>query len=125
MHFSWVFSRGEPDGAIFVDEKGTLFGDSAVLHLGVGEKFDLYQVALPVAEALVSRCRIFEKSHLKRNGRLDIPIIGTPSRQRVGVLCLTVYVGQAPLAGACLDPEGKLVITSDVTDSGGRVCSGC
>lgn len=121
--FFLIFSRGEPDGAIFVDEKGTLFGDSAVLHLGVGEKFDLYQVALPVAEALVSRCRIFEKSHLKRNGRLDIPIVGTPSRQRVGVLCLTVYVGQAPLAGAYVSiRKGKLVITSDVTDSGGRVC---
>ena len=121
--FFLVFSRGEPDGAIFVDEKGTLFGDSAVLHLDLGEKFDLYQVAPPVAEALVSRCRIFEKSHLKRNGRLAIPTIGAPSRQRVGVLCLTVYVGQAPLAGAYVSiRKGKLVITGDVTDSGGRVC---
>ena len=121
--FFLVFSRGEPDGAVFADEKGTLFGDSAVLHLADGEEFDLYLVAPPIADALVSRCRVFEKSHLKRNGRLDIPTIGAPTRQRVGVLCLTVYDGQTPLAGAHVSVrKGKLVITSDVTDSGGRVC---
>jgi len=119
--FFLVFSRGEPDGAVFADEKGTLFGDPAVLHLTDGEEFDLYLVAPPVADALISRCRVFEKSHLKRNGRLDIPTIGAPTRQRAGVLCLIVHDGRAPLAGARVSiRKGKLVITSDVTDSVGK-----
>ena len=121
--FFLVLLGGEPDGAIFVDEKGTLFGDTAILHLTGREEFELHRVAPPIADALVARCRIFEKSHLKKNGRLEIPTIGTPNRQRVGVLCLTVQDSRAPLAGAHVSiRKGKLVITSDVTDSGGRVC---
>ena len=121
--FFLVLFGGEPDGAIFVDEKGTLFGDTAVLHLTGEEAFELYHVMPSIAGALVSRCRVFEKSHLKKNGRLDIPTIGTPNRQRVGVLCLTVRDSRAPLIGAHVSiRKGKLVITSDVTDSGGRVC---
>ncbi len=121
--FFLVFSSGEPNGAMFVDEKGTLFGDSAVLRLTGREEFELFPVMTPIADALVSRCRIFEKSHLKKNGRLDIPTIGTPTRQRVGILCLTVRNGRAPLAGAHVAiRKGKVVMTSDVTDSGGRVC---
>lgn len=124
MHtFFLVLSGGEPDGAMFVDEKGTLFGDSAILHLTGKEEFELFPVTPPIADALVSRCRVFEKSHLKKNGRLDIPTIGTPTRQRVGVLCLTVRDGRAPLAGAHVAiRKGKVVMTGDVTDSGGRVC---
>ncbi|NLZ29427.1 MAG: hypothetical protein GX885_01545 [Methanomicrobiales archaeon] len=121
--FVLVFFRGEPDGAVFVDEKGELFGDPAVLHLVDGEEFDLYTVAPPIADALVSRTRVFDKSHLKRSGRLDIPVIGAPTRQRVGVLCLTVCDGPMPLAGSHVAiRKGKLVITSDVTDLRGRVC---
>ncbi len=121
--FYLVLRGGEPDGAIFVDGKGTLFGDTAVLHLTRGEEFDLYHTAPPVADALTARCRVFDKSHLKKGGRLEIPTIGAPDRQRVGVLCLTVQDSHAPLAGAHVSiRKGKLVITSDVTDSRGRVC---
>ncbi len=121
--FFLVLSGGEPDGAMFVDEKGTLFGDAAVLHLTGGEEFELSLVTPQIVDALVSRCRVFEKSHLKKNSRFDIPTIGAPNRQRVGVLCLTVRDSQAPLAGAHVAiRKGKVVITSDVTDSGGRVC---
>jgi hypothetical protein len=121
--FFLVLSGGEPDGAIFVDEKGTLFGDSAVLHLTGSEEFEFFLVAQPIVDALTARCRVFEKCHLKKNGSLDIPTIGAPTRQRVGVLCLTVRDGRAPLAGAHVSiRKGKLVITSDVTDSAGRVC---
>ena len=121
--FFLVLSGGEPDGAMFVDEKGTLFGDPAVLHLSGREVFELFLVTPPIVDALVSRCRVFEKSHLKKNGRLDIPTVGTPNRQRVGVLCLTVRDNRAPLAGAHVAiRKGKVVMTGDVTDSEGRVC---
>lgn len=124
MHtFFLMLFRGEPDGAIFVDEKGKLFGDPAVLHLTDREEFDLFQVESRIVETLVSRCRVFEKSHLKRNGCLDIPTVGTPTRQRIGILCLIVCDNQTPLAGVHVSiRKGKYVITSDVADSGGRVC---
>ncbi|HUM78267.1 MAG TPA: hypothetical protein PLP43_07585, partial [Methanoculleus sp.] len=65
----------------------------------------------------------FEKSHLKKNGRLDIPIVGTPEGQRVGVLCLTVCDGVKPLAGGRVTiRKGRVMLASDVTDNAGRVC---
>ncbi|BBL69131.1 hypothetical protein [Methanoculleus chikugoensis] len=121
--FFLFFSGGEPDGAMFVDAKGTLFGDSAVLRLTGEEEFELFTVTAPIVDALVSRCRIFDKSHLKKNGRLDIPTVGTPNRQRIGMLYLIVRDGRMPLAGAHVAiRKGKLVMTSDVTDSEGKVC---
>ncbi|MDD2472370.1 MULTISPECIES: carboxypeptidase-like regulatory domain-containing protein [unclassified Methanoculleus] len=122
--FFLLLLGGEPDGAIFVDERGTLFGDAAALHLSGNEEFELFQVMPQIVDALVSRCRVFEKSHLKKNGRLDIPTIGAPTRQRIGVLCLTVRDNSGtPLAGAQVSiRKGKVVMTSDVTDSGGKVC---
>lgn len=120
--FLLVFFRGEPDGAMFIDEKGALFGDPAVLRMIDGGEFELYLVAPSIADALISRCRVFEKGRLRRGGRLEIPIVGAHTRQRVGVLHLTVYDGQAPLAGGRVSiRKGKLAITSDVTDSRGRV----
>ncbi|KDE55085.1 hypothetical protein [Methanoculleus sp. MH98A] len=120
--FFLIFSGGEPDGAMFVDTMGTLFGDSAVLRLTGREEFELFPVTPPIVDALVSRCRVFDKSHLKKNGRLDIPTVGTPARQRIGVLCLIVRDGRTPLAGAHVAiRKGKVVMTSDVTDSEGKV----
>lgn len=121
--FYLFLTESEPDGAIFIDRMGTLFGDSAALRLTGGEKFELFRVAPPVVDALVSRCRVFDKSHLRKNGRLDIPTVGTPTRQRIGVLCLIVRNGRMPFAGAHVTiRKGKLVMTSDVTDSAGKVC---
>lgn len=64
--FFLFISGGEPDGAMFVDAKGTLFGDSAILRLTGEEEFELFTVAPSIVDALVSRCRIFDKSHLKK-----------------------------------------------------------
>ena len=121
--FYLFLTEGEPDGARFIDRMGTLFGDSAALRLTGEEEFELFRVAPPVVDALVSRCRVFDKSHLRKNGRLDIPTVGTLTRQRIGVLCLIVRNGRMPFAGAHVTiRKGKLVMTSDVTDSAGKVC---
>jgi hypothetical protein len=121
--FLLVLLGGEPEGAVFIDEKGTLFGDKAVLRLEGGDEFELFRVAPVIVDALVSRCRVFEKSHLKKNGLFDIPTVGSEEKQRIGVLCLTVRGRQGPLVGVQVSiRKGKLVTTSDVTDSSGRVC---
>lgn len=120
--FFLFLAGGEPDGAMYVDPMGTLFGDSAALRLTGEEEFELFLVAPSIVDALVSRCRVFDKSHLKKNGRLDIPTVDTSARQRIGVLSLIVRDGRMPLAGAHVAiRKGKLVMTSDVTDSAGKV----
>lgn len=120
--FFLFISEGEPDGAMFVDAKGTLFGDSAILHLTGEEEFEIFAVAPSIVDALVSRCRIFDRSHLKMSGRLEIPTVGTATQQRIGLLSLIVRDGRMPLAGAHVAiRKGKVVMTSDVTDSEGKV----
>jgi len=120
--FFLFISGGEPDGAMFVDAKGTLFGDSAILRLTGEEEFEIFAVAPSIVDALVSRCRIFDRSHLKKSGRLEIPTVGTTTQQRIGLLSLIVRDGQTPLAGAHVAiRKGKVVMTSDVTDSEGMV----
>lgn len=121
MIFFLIISRGEPDGAILVDGKGTLFGDLAALHLTGDETFELYPVAQTVVDALTSRCRVFEKSHLKKNGRLDIPIVVGPLTDSVGVLCLTVHDGRAPLAWgpAVTIRKGKVMLAKRCDRHGG------
>ncbi|MDK2915542.1 MAG: hypothetical protein PWR25_99 [Euryarchaeota archaeon] len=120
--FFLFLAGGEPDGAMYVDTMGTLFGDSAVLRLTGEEEFELFRVTPSIVDALVSRCRVFDKSHLKKNGRLEIPTVDTSARQRIGVLSLIVCDGRTPLAGAHVAiRKGKLVMASDVTDSAGKV----
>ncbi len=121
--FLLAMSGGEPAGAILVDEKGTLFGDKAVYLLQGTEQFHLYQVAPQIVDTLVSRCRVYNKSHLKNSARFDIPTIGGGTKQRVGVLCLTIRKQQVPLAGVHVSiRKGKRVLSTEVTDRDGRVC---
>ncbi len=121
--FMLVIAGGEPEGALYVDAKGSLFGDKAVYRLEGSEQFRLYGTAVPIVDALVSRCRIYDRSHIKRGALADIPTISTGSKQRIGVLCLTVVDRQVPVAGMHVSiRKGKLVLATDVTTSNGRVC---
>jgi hypothetical protein len=121
--FMLVIADGEPEGALFVDAKGSLFGDKAVYQLKGSEQFRLYSAAVPIIDALVSRCRIYDRSHIKRGALTDIPTITTGTKQRIGVLCLTVVDRQIPVAGIHVSiRKGKLVLATDVTTSNGRVC---
>jgi len=56
---------GEPEGAIYIDERGTLFGDKAVLMMTDHEKFVFCAVSPDLVDAVVMGCRIFDKSHIR------------------------------------------------------------
>ena len=47
-----AFINGEPEGAIYIDEKGTLYGDKAVMMLTDRESYVLYEVAADIVETL-------------------------------------------------------------------------
>jgi len=112
---------GEPDGAIFTDEKGELYGDKAVMLITGHEKFVLCEVKPDIVEAVVMGCRIFEKSHLRKNINYVIPEIGKKS-QGIGLLSLVLQRDRVPENGVrvSIRKDGK-VVGSDVTTDDGSV----
>ena len=74
-----------------------------------------------IIEALVMGCRIFEKSHLRKNITHSVPEIGKKS-QGIGVVSLTVCREKNPQNGirVSLRKDGK-VVGSDITTGNGEV----
>lgn len=62
-----AFIAGEAEGAIYIDKKGTVYGDKAGKMISGHEKFDFYEITPDIVETIVMRCRIFEKTHLKKS----------------------------------------------------------
>jgi hypothetical protein len=112
---------GEAEGAIFIDEKGTLYGDKAVMLITGVESFTLYDVNPELVDAVVAGCRIFEKSHLKKGNNYEIAEFGKKSAG-LGVFTLTIQLKEEPQNGVrvSIRKEGK-VVGSDVTTQDGTV----
>lgn len=110
---------GEAEGAIFIDDKGTLYGDKAVMLFAGVESFTLYDVNPELVDAVVAGSRIFEKSHLKKG--YDIPEFGKKSAG-IGVFTLTIQLNNEPQNGVrvSIRKDGK-VVGSDVTTRDGSV----
>jgi len=119
--FYIAFVAGEAEGAIYVDGKGVLFGDTAVLMIQVKESFVLTETTLDVVEALVMRCRIFDKNRLKKAIPAAVPEIGGPSGG-IGTLSITLKKEGIPQNGirVSIRKDGKIV-GSDVTTNDGTV----
>ena len=112
---------GEAEGAIFIDEKGTLFGDNAVMLIAGSGLFVLYDVNPELVNPVVAGCRIFEKSHLKKWNRYEITEFGKKNAG-LGVFTLTLQRNNEPQNGVrvSIRKEGK-VVGSDVTTQDGSV----
>jgi len=114
-----AFVRGEPEGAIFSDENGDLYGDKAVVLVTRMGPFGLYAVEPDIVEALVMGCRIFEKSRLKQGLSEAIPEIGVKS-EGVGRLAVVLTKEKEPQKGirVTIRKDGKIV-GSDFTAGDG------
>ena len=112
---------GEAEGAIFIDEKGTLFGDNAVMLINGAGSFTLYDVNPELVNPVVTGCRIFEKSHIKKGNRYEIPEFGKKNAG-LGVFTLTLQRNNEPVNGVrvSLRKDGK-VVGSDITTQDGSV----
>lgn len=112
---------GEAEGAIYIDEKGELYGDKAVMLITGHEKFVLCDVKPDIVEAFVMGCRIFEKTHLRKSITYVIPEIGKKS-QGIGQLQLVINREREPQNGmrVSIRKDGK-VVGSDVTTDDGSV----
>ena len=116
-----AFLNGEPEGALYVDAEGALFGDNAVVRIRAGRQYVLRDVKPEIIEALVMGCRIFEKVHIRKNITLSVPEIGKKS-QGIGVVTLSVRKEKIPQNGVrvSIRKNGKIV-GSDVTTGAGEV----
>jgi hypothetical protein len=113
--------EGETEGAIFIDEKGELFGDTAVRRITGKETFNLHEIKKDFVDAIAMGCRVFDKSHLRTTTSYEIPQFGTKS-SGLGNLMLVIRIGKEPQNGirVSLRKEGKIV-GSDVTTNDGSV----
>ena len=114
-----AFIRGEPEGAIYADENGDLFGDKAVILVTRMEPFDLSTVKPDIAEALVMGCRIFEKTRVRQYMTQEIPEIGRKS-EGVGRLTVTVKRGRECAQGVrvSIRKDGRILGSDFTADDG-------
>ena len=112
---------GDPEGAIYIDENGSLYSDKAVMMIKGHEKFEFYEVKPDVVDAVVMGSRIFEKTHLRKSLPSVIPEIGKKS-EGIGVLRLTIQKDKIPQNGVSVSVrrQGK-ILGSDITTDDGNV----
>lgn len=119
--FDLALLDGEPEGAILIDEKGTLYGDKAVMLLSGTEKFELYDVKKDLVEAVAMGCHILEKGHICKNSMDVIPEIGKKS-DGLGVVSIEVRQNDEPQNGIRVSIRKDMkIITSDITTQNGTV----
>jgi hypothetical protein len=114
-----AFIDGEAEGAIYIDDKGSLYSDKAVLMISGQEKFEFYNVKPDIVDAVVMGSRIFEKMHLKKSLPSLIPEIGKKS-EGIGVLTVTITRDTVPQNGVSISirRDGK-ILGSDITTGQG------
>jgi hypothetical protein len=114
-----AFIDGEAEGAIYIDETGSLYSDKAVMMIKGHEKFELYDVKPDVVDAVVMGSRIFEKNHLRKSLPSVIPEIGKKS-EGIGVLELIIQKDTIPQNGVSVSVrnQGKILGSDITTDEG-------
>jgi hypothetical protein len=119
--FDLAILDGEPEGAILIEEKGTLYGDKAVMLLSGNEEFELYDVKRDLVEAVAVGCRIMEKGHICKTSMDIIPEIGRKS-DGLGVVSIAVQRSGEPQNGVWVSirKEGQM-ICNDITTQNGTV----
>jgi hypothetical protein len=113
------FIDGEAEGAIYIDEKGELYGDKAAMMITGHEKFVLCDVKPDIVEAVVMGCRILEKAHLRKSVNYVIPEIGKKSLG-IGHLRLIILRNKEPQNGirVSIRRAGKIVGSDATTEDG-------
>lgn len=114
-----AFLSGEPEGAIYIDDKGTFYGDKATVLIQGNETFTLWYVKADLVRALVMGCRIYEKAYIKTSSTYKVPNIGVKSTG-IGVLSITILDKNIPKNGVrvSIRKEGMTVGSDFTTDTG-------
>jgi len=116
-----AFLNGEPEGALYADAEGALFGDKAVDHIRKGRQYILCDGKPEIIGAFVMGCRIFEKGHIEKNIMHIVPDIGKKS-QGIGVITLSVRREKNPQNGVRVSlRKDRTIVGSDITTGDGEV----
>jgi hypothetical protein len=122
QHHILIFVRGEPEGAVLIEEKGMLFGDKAVFLLTHTDQYRLFAIDPEIGESLAARCKVYNRSHLKGKITEKIPVFGG-SQKTLGKICVTIKKQEAVQNGMRVSlRKGRQIIASEITASDGRVC---
>jgi len=114
-----AFINGEPEGAVYRDDKGVLFGDKAVLLIRGSETFIFSKNSPDIIDALTMGSRIYDKNRLKKSVSYVVPEIGKTG-SGIGVLSIRVSKDGAPVNGIRVSVrKGGKVVGSDITTSNG------
>jgi hypothetical protein len=117
--FYLAFLFGEPEGAIYADDREIFYGDKAAKIMPEGISYVLHAVKQETIASLVMGCRIFEKSLVKIHTVTGIPQIGATSTG-IGVLTLTIIQGNTPRNGVRVSMrKDGLMVGSDITTGTG------
>lgn len=120
--FYLIFLEGEPDGAVYIDKDGPLYGDKSIRFLNRESTFQIYPVASDTARRLITGCRIFDTSHLRALFQINyIPDIRPNAGRRIGTAIITIRENFNPVQGVTVvvKQRGKIVGT-DMTSLNGE-----
>lgn len=115
-----IFVGGEPEGGIYIDRSGVLYGDKSTLFLKDSHQFTFYPTAPDIASRFVTGCRIYDKSHIRAPNTYDIPEI--PSvRKGIGTITLNLQRGGRPISGIRITiKSGGKIVGNDITSATGQ-----
>ena len=115
-----IFLGGEPEGGIYIDRSGILYGDKSTLFLKDSHQFTFYPVAPDIASRFITGCRIYDKSHLRAPNTYDIPEI--PSvRKGIGNITLSLQRSGKPVPGIRVTVKsGGKIVGNDITSGAGQ-----
>ena len=116
-----IFSEGEPEGGIYIDRSGVLYGDQSVLFLKNSTQFTFYPTEREIATRFVTGCRIYDKSHIKAPNTYSIPEISSV-RKGIGNITIDVKRGKQPAPGVRITVKsGVKIVGNDITSHSGQI----
>ena len=116
-----VFADGEPEGGIYIDRSGILYGDKAVLFLKDSNQFTFYPTAPEIANRFITGCRIYDKSHIRAPTTYEIPEIRS-IRKGIGNITIIVKNSKKPAPGIRITiKSGGKIVGNDITSHTGQI----
>ncbi|HPY59470.1 MAG TPA: response regulator [Methanospirillum sp.] len=116
-----IFLKGEPEGGIYIDRSGVLYGDRSILFLKNSQNFTFYPTEPEIANRFVTGCRIYDKSHLRVPASNPIPEISSV-RKGIGNIIIDISQNGKPAAGLRVTiKSGGKIVGNDVTSPQGQI----
>ena len=115
-----IFLKGEPEGGIYIDRSGVLYGDRSVLFLKNSQAFTFYPTEPEIAGRFVTGCRIYDKSHLRVPASNPLPEISS-RRKGIGNINIEIMKDGVPAQGIRVTVKsGGKIVGNDVTSMQGH-----